>query len=797
MRVLVVDDNEDNLKFLDLILRSAGYQVHAARNGQEALEIARHTSPDIAVSDILMPVMDGFMLCRTWHADPVLRSIPFIFYTATYTSAEDESFALSLGARAFIRKPSEPAEFVARLKNVLGAAPSVGATLEVPSTDGDSFLKLYNERLVRKLEDRSEALARSEKRYRSIFESSKDAIVLADASNGLLLDVNPAGCALVGRTREELVGQQQTLLHPADQSLRYQEIFQQAVRAGGDVLYSDLFVQHASGRLIPVEITASLYDAGDGAVMQGIFRDLTAQHRADAALRRSEEMFRAFFENNPAASYIHAADGRLLACNQAFCNLFGFSDRQQALGVSLDERYLEPKERARFLEELTQRRQLALREAVYKRLDGQLVNVNETVTGIFDAQGQLSEAVGFLTDVTANRRLEEQLRQSQKMEAVGQLAAGVAHDFNNILLAIGVASELLDRTVAEGQPGRNEIVTIRSATERGARLTQELLGFARKSVLEKVPLDPNALIDGLVPMVKRLLPATISVESRTAPDVGFIHADKVQIEQVLVNLCVNARDAMPTGGVLVLKSEPFVFTSEQLSTAHGVKAGRYVLMSVTDTGTGMPPEVRARVFEPFFTTKPQGQGTGLGLAMAYGIIRQHEGVINVYSEVGVGTTIKIYLPMVEPQPTVVEVKVENEIQGGGEVVLVVEDDENVRSGVVAVLQLFGYQVLVAGDGLEALAELQRSDEVALVISDVVMPKMSGPELCRAARTAHPKLPFLFTSGYTEETVQRSFAIDQGIGFLSKPYSIEALGRKVRAILDREREPGQEPDGNAG
>jgi PAS domain S-box-containing protein len=472
-----------------------------------------------------------------------------------------------------------------------------------------------------------------------------------------------------------------------------------------------------------------------------------------------------------------------LECNQAFCDLFGFASKEEALQASLSERYPRPEDRAKFIEELSREKRIALREATYKKVDGAHVYVYETVTGIFDQEGKLNGAIGFLIDVTERKALEEQLRQAQKMEAVGQLAAGVAHDFNNILMAIQGASELLSKTVPKGQPGHKDIVTIQKAAERAALITRQLLGFARKSVLDLAPYDPNRLIEDLLPMLNRLLPETIRVEFIQSQDAGFINVDKGQMEQVIMNLCVNARDAMPKGGKLTLETENVLVNGDYIETHPWAKAGRYVLISVTDTGTGMNPELLSKIFEPFFTTKPQGKGTGLGLSMVYGIVKQHEGMINVYSEPGVGTTFKIYLPMVERRAAEVGTKVERAVTGGHETILVVEDDKEVRNVVVEVLMSLGYKVLFAGDGAEALAVLRRTEGVSLVITDIVMPKMGGKELRMATRQIYPALRFIFTSGYTQNVVHHDFVLEKGVAFLSKPYGIDTLARKVREVLD--------------
>ncbi len=632
-----------------------------------------------------------------------------------------------------------------------------------------------------------ESLKASEEQYRAIFEGIAEG-VFKSTPDGKPLMVNPALVRMLGYHHAA------DLLDRDIEKEGYEDIserrrFKEMIEKDGVVTEFETRWRRADGSLIDVVENARCVrdESGRVAAYEGTVRDVTELKHAERALRQSEEMFRSFFENNPAASYISAASGQLMECNEAFLALFGFGSKDEALKASLTGRYAREEERQSFIEELASKRRIALREATYKRVDESPVHVIETVTGIFGPGGELNGAVGFLLDVTDKRALEAQLLQAQKMEAVGQLAAGIAHDFNNVLMAIQGASELLAKTVEQGKPGYREVVTIQRAAERAALVTKQLLGFARKTVLEPVPIDPNELVAGLLPVVQRLLPETIRVEFIGAPDAGFISADKGQMGQVLMNLCVNAKDAMPRGGTLTIELENVLINGSYVEAHPWAKPGRYVLISVTDTGTGIKPEILGKIFDPFFTTKPQGKGTGLGLSMAYGIVKQHDGMINAYSEPGVGTTFKIYLPMMERRASAVGTKVAKGVEGGHETLLVVEDDKEVRNIVVEVLMSLGYKVLYASDGAEGLKVLRNSDRIDLVITDIVMPKMGGKELREATRRMNPSVRFIFTSGYTENVVHHDFILDKGVAFLSKPYGIDVLARKVREILDRREE----------
>jgi len=386
---------------------------------------------------------------------------------------------------------------------------------------------------------------------------------------------------------------------------------------------------------------------------------------------------------------------------------------------------------------------------------------------------------------TALRQSEEQLRQVQKIEAVGRLAAGVAHDFNNILTAIMGHSELLLRQLDAGDPRRKNAEQIEKVAHLAAGLTRQLLIFSRKQVIEPRVLDLNAVILDIKKMLRRLIGENIEFCTLLDPAAGHIKADPGQIEQVIMNLAVNARDAMPKGGKLTVTTANTTLDKNHLKNFPDMGAGDYVMLAIADTGTGMSEEVKAHLFEPFFTTKPPGTGTGLGLATCFGIVKQNTGHINVHSELGSGTTFKIYFPQV--QSAIEPLRVRNqptEAAGGNETVLLVEDEPVVRELAVATLREKGYTVVEAGNGEEGLRLAQQHDgKIDLVLTDVVMPVMGGKEMADALRTSHPDTKVLFTSGYTEDALGHHGVLRPGILFLPKPYLTATLARKVREVLD--------------
>ena len=419
----------------------------------------------------------------------------------------------------------------------------------------------------------------------------------------------------------------------------------------------------------------------------------------------------------------------------------------------------------------------------HKKKDGKPIDVEITAHSIHFA-GRPARLV-LATDVTERRNLEGQLRQSQKMEAIGMLAGGVAHDFNNLLTAINGYSELILKRLPADHPLRSSVIEIAKAGSRAATLTQQLLAFSRKQVMQPRTIDLNAVVSEIEKMLRRLIGEHIALRTVLDPKLGSTKADPGQVEQVLVNLVVNARDAMAGGGKLTIETRN-VFLDEDYARMHiSVVPGRYVMLGVSDTGVGMDEATSARIFEPFFSTKDPGKGTGLGLSTIYGIVKQTGGNIWVYSELGKGTTFKIYFPLVEEHPDVAVVsKLTEEKTNGNETILLVEDEEIVRKLALQVLQLYGYNVLEASGGENALSICKDNQgKIDLLITDVVMPGMSGRELANRVAELCPGIKVLYMSGYTDSAIVHQGELDEGANFMQKPFTTEGFARKVREVLD--------------
>ncbi len=510
-------------------------------------------------------------------------------------------------------------------------------------------------------------------------------------------------------------------------------------------------------------------------------RDLTERKLAEA----ERERLMSAIEQAAEVVVITDREGAIQYVNPAFERVTGYT-REEALGRN--PRILKSGEHdAAFYRNLWDRLvqgQPWTGHFSNKKKDGTLYQEEATISPVRDATGQVTNYVAVKRDVTHEQELEEQLLRSQKMEAIGQLAGGVAHDFNNILQAmLGHLAFAMERA-APGAPIREDLQQVRSGAERAAELTRQLLAFGRQQVLQPKDIDLNQVVGGVLRMVERVIGEDIQLDFIPGHQLGTVLADPSQLEQVIMNLCINARDAMPQGGKLTVKTQNVVLDSAYCEMHPWAKPGRFALLKVADTGTGMDEETQRRAFEPFFTTKELGKGTGLGLATAYGIVKQHDGLIQVYSGPGRGSLFKVYLPAATRAAGQVERESEGPVGGGTETILVAEDDDVIRGLAVRVLEKAGYTVLEASNGEEAVEVFRaHSGEIDLALFDVVMPKMSGPAAYDALRTMGPQLRVLFSSGYSANSDLTRFSLDEGVELIQKPYEPKALLRKVREILD--------------
>jgi len=629
-----------------------------------------------------------------------------------------------------------------------------------------------------------EALRSSEHKFRALIENSCDAIALL-SREGDILYCSPSTSRIVGYSTDELKSVRLgKFFHPTDRPFMRRE-FDAVVDERKKAVEFTARVRHKDGSWCVVEGTlTNLLHNPDVQAIVANYRDITNRVRAERALQRAEEKFEIAFRSSPLAMSITTQfEGRFLDVNDAFLSMFGYS-REQILGRTSGDVgvWAKPEDRDALLRCLSEPDSSVTMQFGLRASAGQIRQA-ELSAGLI----QLDEVPCVLTiarDITEAKNLERQLQQSQKMEAVGRFAGGVAHDFNNILGVIMGYSSMSREKLTREHPARRDLAQIERAAERGASLTRQLLTFDRQQVAFPRPLDLNALIGDISDMLARVIGEDITLSFRSRGRVDAIRCDAGQLEQILLNLAVNARDAMPQGGKLTIQTKMVEF-DENEGPQHGLsEPGRHVMLSLSDTGCGMDESAKAHLFEPFFTTKGPGKGTGLGLSTVYGIVKQNRGFIWVYSEVGKGTTFKIYFPSVPHKAEPIRTREERrEIPSGNETILLVEDEQALKSLTKEMLQSGGYRVLAADDPESALGILiEKKEHIDLLLTDVIMPGMSGAELSRRGRQAVPALKVIFMSGYAGDVLDRQIAPVPDLVLIEKPFSRLSLLSRVHNVM---------------
>jgi PAS domain S-box-containing protein len=532
-----------------------------------------------------------------------------------------------------------------------------------------------------------------------------------------------------------------------------------------------------------LHIVATAHRApGSGDVLwDAVAVDTTEMHRQIEARYASEARYRALFDSLPVGVTEIDPNGFVLTANPAWRRMFGFTETEDLSGFNMRDLYTDPQERDRVLSRIRHVGETAAFQAFLRR-DGKAAQVDGYFNGLPDHNGELRSVICVMVDVTAAKTLEDQLRQAQKMEAVGQMTGGLAHDFNNLLTVILGNADLLVDALKDKPELKSLAELVSDAGRRGAELIRSLLAFARQQSLKSEPIDVDGLLADMAPLLRSTVGGQIQVDVVRSPALWRATADVAQLEAAILNLVVNARDAMPGGGRLTIETANANLDRAYAAQNQEVTPGAYVMIAVSDTGSGMTPEVAAHAFNPFFTTKEIGKGTGLGLSMVYGFVNQSQGHIKLYTEVGRGTTVRIYLPRSDVAERAEAPAAPADWRGRGEVVLLVEDDDMVRGFAERQLATLGYRTLAARDGAEALALLRKDGTVDLLFTDVVMPGLSGPELAAEARRLRPSLRVLYTSGYTELAGRTQRGLEPGVELLSKPYRLEDLALRLRAAL---------------
>ncbi len=920
MKILIVDDEQKNLLLLNDFMTELGHDVMSAENGKIALEMAIDNPPEIIISDILMPVMDGFKLCYECKKDAKLKNIPFVFYTATYTSEEDKKFAISLGADCFVVKPTSMKNLISIVNEVVKCyKDGKYAQMKHPKIGDETvILKEHFARMSRKLEQKliqleqsRQVLQESEEKFRAFTYNAMDAIILMD-SKGCISYWNPAAEKIFGYREKDALGKQlYLLLAPKRYYEAYKRVFKEFKERGQRTSIGkslELQAIKKGGIEFPIELSLSgIHIKGKWNTLW-IVRDITDRKQAEDALEKERNLLRTLIDNLPDFIYIKDTESRFVTANNAVTNLMGVAKPDELIGkkdfdfypkelagnfyndeqeiirsgqaiIQREEPVIDSAGNNRWLSttkvplrdnrgkivgivgmgrDITDHKQMDMElrklslaveqspvsivitdtegnieyinpkfteitgytykeiigknprilksgehplefykelwdtitsgnewrgELYNKKKNGELYWEHASISPIKDEEGVIAHFLGVKEDITERKRLEKQLVQSQKMEAIGTLAGGVAHDFNNLLSVIIGYSDFLLTKLDEEDHIAKHIEEIRKAGRRAATLTHQLLAFSRRQALQPILLDLNSVVTEMEKMLQRLIGEDIELITDFEPELRQVKADHGQVEQIIMNLAVNARDAMSYGGKLTIKTENVTIDENYCKIYPYTRPGNFVCLSITDTGIGMDKETISHIFEPFFTTKEVG--TGLGLSVIYGIVKQHDGWINVYSEPGQGSSFKVYLQAlsVEEKKEAEEKISVQELQGRGERILLVEDDQMLLEFTAGALRENGYKVFTAKTVKEALDLFAREKgDFCLVFSDVVLPDKTGIELIDHLLWKKPELKVLLTSGYLDRKSQWTKIQERGYNFVQKPFTLTDLLQSLKKVI---------------
>jgi two-component system, cell cycle sensor histidine kinase and response regulator CckA len=760
LRILILEDVPMDAELVEYELERARipFVSRLVDSRDEFLRELEDFQPDLILSDYTLPRFDGMTALSL--ARERAPSIPFLIVTGS-VNEETAVGCMKAGATDYLLK-----------SNLARIGPAIQAALERGRAQAQKT-------------QAEAALASSERRFRSLVQNSSDLVTIL-APDGTILYASDSAERIVGYSPGQLVGSSLLSYLDRDSAQKVEVLLQDGQTNGaGPIEFS---LRRGDGS--PVWLEAVGTNLLNDTTIRGIVlnaRDVSERKRSDRALRESEERYRDLFDHASDLVCMSAPDGSLLYVNRAWVDGTGYGEEEIARMQLMD--VVHPESRA-FYAEVLQRVLQGGRvdhvEFVFVPKAGAPITVEGSLSCTFK-DGQPSVVRGIYRDVTERKRVEEHLRRAERMQAAGKLAGGVAHEVNNMMTGVIGFSEFLLRSLEEGDARRSDVEEIIKAGTRAADVTRQLLAFTRQQFLQPQVLDINTVVSNMEKLLRRSLGEAHSLELRLSAEVAPLRADRGQLEQVLINLVINARDALSGHGRVTIETGTAVWDAEYTQRHEGVDIplGRYVMLAVSDTGCGMEPDVQARIFEPFYTTKPVGQGTGLGLSTVYGIVKQSGGYVWVYSEVGLGSVFKVYLPAAEAGVTVAMPEPPKTPVQGSETILVVEDEDMVRNLACRGLQEHGYTVVEAQNGTQALEYIKRHPgSVHLVVSDVVMPEMGGRELARLLVELEPDLLVLYMSGYTGEDVLHRGLLEPGAPFQQKPFTPLGLAAKVRSMLDQ-------------
>ena len=688
-----------------------------------------------------------------------------------------------------LANPGKPISSVARVRHKDGSWRTVEGVFTNLLHDPQVRGIVNNYRDITARVEAERALRESEEKFKRTFQSNPNSMSINTLEEGIFLDVNDAFLRTSGFRREDVIGRHSTETSWVDKEDRNRML--RLLHEQGRVEGMETAFRTKSGKVLFSSLSAVIVEIGGRQCVLTTSQDITERKRAAEKLRLSEEKYRSLAELAPYGIFRATREGRLLMVNSALVKMLGYDSAEEVLRLDLQTQiYADPTERERILARVEHARGARgpRVETTWTRKDGSTISVRLAGRLIYGDKNEVLQTEVFVENVTEQRAMERQLLTAQKMEAIGQLAGGMAHDFNNLLAVINSRAALMMDDACQRAQVVAQAEEIVRATHRAATLTRQLLALSRKQVLEPVVLNLNALLTELGDMLPHLVGKNIETRIVTAPHPGRVKVDRGQFEQVVMNLAINARDAMPNGGCLVIETTNVKLDVNQAARYPLMKAGGYVVLSVTDDGVGMDQETQEHIFEPFFTTKERGKGTGLGLAMVYGIVQQSGGHISVATAPGTGTSFKIYLPEVTELEETEETEQLLPLPGGTETIMFVEDEEGLREVCANFLRSKGYDVLTAEDGVDALSTCRTLDRpVHLLVTDLIMPRMGGVELAKRALALSPGLRTIYVSAYNSQALLHG-APAAGHPLLQKPFSMAELAKQVRASLNSTTEP---------
>jgi PAS domain S-box-containing protein len=835
--ILIAEDSPTQAEQLRHTLERRGYFVSVAMNGRDALALARERKPLLLITDIEMPEMDGYLLCTSIKADVGLKDVPVILLTHL-GDPEDVIRGLECGADNFIMKPYNEENLITRIRHILlnvqlRSSEKVRMGVEIffrgkkyyitserqqildlllstyetavqknqELVDAQEELVVMNERLEEMVKERTsalteeiaerrvieEALRESETRFRQTFEQMPIGAAIV-SQEYRFVRVNQAMCRITEYPEEEMTSLMfHDITHPDDKDEDVR-LVKQLASGSLDQYRADRRYLRKDGVVVWVDMSVSMLKDTHCRPLYFLFmiQDITERRNAVEALKERERQQKALLDGIPDMAWLKDREGRYIAVNEPFARTVGMCPND-IKGKTDNDIWLENMAenfRAGDVAVMERGRVTQVEEVM---VDAEMNSICvETIRNpIYNDRREIIGTTGVARDITERNSLENQLRQAQKLEAVGTFTGGIAHDFNNILTAIIGYAGIIEMNLDGNSPLLPNVKGILAVSDRAAALIKSLLAFSRKRTIDTKPVSMNVIIADACDLLSKLFKDDVELKTSLTGDQVTVMADPGQMEQVLMNLTTNARDAMAGRGRISISTELLTINDEFVVTHGFGSPGMYVLLSFSDTGMGMDESTRQRIFEPFYTTKEVGKGTGLGLSVVYGIIKQHHGYINCHSEPGRGTTFRIYLPAIDSVPEQREAASLPLPSGGSETVLLGEDDPAIRNAFKSLLERFGYRVIEATDGEEALIMfVENMDEIRLVVLDAIMPNKCGTDAYREMQAMRPDMKAIFMSGYTEEFFTTEGISPERVSLLAKPVSPIVLLATIRNILDK-------------